>query len=67
MSTVHTPEQIQTARTYLSSAIRNIDERRDPISVLVAEIYGAAAYGEGDILEIAARLAVERTRQLQHD
>lgn len=34
----------------------------DPIALLVAELYGAAAYGEGNISEIAARLVAAKSK-----
>ena len=47
-----------TAARYLRAAAANVDlyGDGDTIGMLVAEMYGAAAYGEGDIMEIAARL-----------
>jgi hypothetical protein len=47
----------QVAAWYLQAAAAKAITHSDPIALLVAEMWGAAAYGEGDIAEIAGRLA----------
>jgi predicted metal-dependent hydrolase len=62
-------EKSKTAIRYLKAAQDAIliYDDRSTISSLLAEIYGAAAYGEGDVMEIAGRLVnvVEQAKRDQ--
>jgi len=60
-------ERVETAARYLRAAAASVDTygEDDPIGMLVAEIFGAAAYGEGDIMEIAGRLVAARSAELE--
>ena len=51
-------QKSEKAAKYLRSAADFLDiyGESDLIGMLVAEMYGAAAYNEGDIMEIAQRL-----------
>lgn len=57
-------KQSATAARYLRIAATDIEVYgdNDPIAMLVAELYGAAAYGEGNISEIAARLVAAKSK-----
>jgi hypothetical protein len=57
----------ETAARYLRAAAASVDRygEGDPVAMLVAEMYGAAAYGEGDITEIAGRLLAARQQAME--
>jgi hypothetical protein len=60
-------QKSETAVRYLRAAATAVDTygEADQIGMLVAEIYGAAAYNEGDIMEIAMRLVSAREKAIQ--
>jgi hypothetical protein len=60
-------QKSETAVRYLKAAAAAVETYGEAyqIGMLVAEIYGAAAYNEGDIMEIARRLVAAREKALQ--
>ena len=60
-------QKSETAARYLRSAASSVDTygENDPIGILVAEMYGAAAYNEGDIMEIAQRLVAAKQKAVE--
>lgn len=60
-------EKSETAARYLRWAAESVNTygENDPIGMLVAELYGAAAYNEGSIMEIAQRLVVAKQKAIE--